>query len=71
MPPESAAQTCWGEIMWMWVSMPPAVAMQTLARDDLRARTDDQVRVDAVHDVRVAGLADGPRSDRRGPRCPP
>ncbi len=30
-----------------------------LARDDIRARADDQVGMDAVHDVRVAGLADG------------
>ena len=44
---------------------------QVFAGDDLGAGTDDQPRIDARLDQRIAGLADGRRCGRRGCRCRP
>ena len=44
---------------------------QVLAGDDLGAGADDQLRIDARLDQRIAGLADARRSGRRGCRCRP
>ncbi len=71
MPLDSAAHTCCGRDH-VDVGVDAAGGRDAaLARDDLRARADDQVGMDAVHDVRVAGLADGRRSARHARRYPP
>ena len=58
VPPASAWSDCSGELRWAWHSMAPAVTMKA-APEIRRGRVaDDHVRVDARHDVRIAGLAD-------------
>ena len=58
MPEASASSTICGQMRCTWQSIAPAVRILPLPREDLGRRADHQRRVDAVHRVGVAGLAD-------------
>ena len=58
MPEASASSRSCGQMRWTWQSIAPAVRILPVAGDDLGGRADDQVGVDAVHGVGVAGLAE-------------
>ena len=57
-PEPSAVGTICGQMKCTWQSMPPAVRILPLPGEHLGAGADDQVGVDAVHGVGVAGLAE-------------
>ena len=59
MPEAMATSTCCGQMKWMWRVDAAGGADHPLAGDDLGARADDQARIDAGLDQRVARLADG------------
>ena len=59
MPEARASSRIWGQMRCTWQSMAPAVRIFPLPAKHLGGRADDQAGVDAVHDVGVAGLADG------------
>ncbi len=58
-PEFSASSICCGQMKWMWHVDPAGGDDLALARDDFRARTDDDG--DARLDVGIAGLADARR----------
>ena len=58
VPPASACSDCSGDWMCAWHSMAPAVNDEGCAGDGGRCVADDQIRMDARHDVGIAGLAD-------------
>ena len=58
MPLPSASSTICGQIRCTWESIAPAVRILPLPAMISVRRADHQRRVDAVHRVGVAGLAD-------------
>ena len=57
-PLASASATICGQMKWTWLSTAPAVRIRPLPAMISVRRADHQVGVDAVHGVRVAGLAE-------------
>jgi hypothetical protein len=53
----SASSICWGQMKWIWASMPPAVMILPFAGDRLGGGPDDDG--DAGLRVGIARLADG------------
>ena len=58
MPVASAVSRICGQMRWTWRVDGAGRQDLAVAGDDLGARTDHQVGVDAVHRVGVAGLAE-------------
>ena len=57
-PEPSASATICGQMKWTWQSIAAGGEDLAVAGEHLGARADDEVRVDAVHGVGVAGLAE-------------
>ena len=57
-PLARASKACCGQMKWTWVSIPPAVSDQPFGGDDFGGHADDHPRIDALHHVGIARLAD-------------